>query len=268
MRGHPGTGNLTYVSAIDGVRRLGSYQHLSEYPLVTLVSQSEWDLQSSWRDELRSHAIIMLCVGIVLVVLGRRAVKANHVLNAQAMQDGLTGLANRRFFDETIEREFRRAERSGQSISIIMIDIDRFKNYNDCYGHPAGDECLRTMASTIQGCLRRAGDFAARYGGEEIVVVLPGLGTSSANALAETMRQAVHDLALPHAHSLHGIVTFSAGVATYAPGQRNSGSWRTLVEDADVALYRAKAKGRDTVERWSPPVVSIRTVPAQISVVR
>ena len=174
MRDHPGSGSVSYVSNIDGVRRLGSYQHLNQYPLSTLVSRSEWDVQSSWRAELRTHAIILLCVMSVVAVLGSRAVSANRLLNAQAMRDSLTGLANRRFFDETIEREFRRAGRAGRSISIVMIDIDHFKDYNDCYGHPAGDECLRAIARTVQDCVQREGEMAARYGGEEIAVILPG----------------------------------------------------------------------------------------------
>jgi diguanylate cyclase (GGDEF)-like protein len=191
MRGHPGTGSLIYLSSIDGVRRLGSYQHLSQYPLSTLVSQSEWDLQGSWRAELRSHAIILVCVMIVVAVLGSRAVVASRLLNAQAMRDSLTGLANRRFFDATIEREFRRAARTGRPISIIMIDIDHFKDYNDCYGHPAGDECLRAIARTVQDCVSREGEIAARYGGEEIAVILPGSGQPQAYAVAERMRLAV-----------------------------------------------------------------------------
>ncbi len=202
MREHPSIGSVAYVSGIDGVRRFGSYQHLNQYPLSTLVSQAEWDLQSSWRDELRRHAIMVACVLIGLAVLGSRITKANRLLNAQAMHDGLTGLANRRLFDVAIEREFRRAAWLGCPISIIMIDIDHFKDYNDCYGHPAGDECLRAVAGTVQGCARRAGDLAARYGGEEIAVILPGSDASRANALAEIMRLAVRGLAMQHAHHL------------------------------------------------------------------
>jgi len=195
MREHPAGGSLSYLSGVDGVWRYGSYQHLSEYPLSTVVSQSQWDVQSTWRAELRSHAIILACVMFVVAVLGRRAIRATRMLNAQAMQDGLTGLANRRSFDETIEYEARRADRSGQPISIIMIDIDHFKAYNDRFGHPGGDECLRVIARTIQGCLRRSGDLAARYGGEEIAVILPGSDARRAYALAEKMRLAVRGLA-------------------------------------------------------------------------
>jgi diguanylate cyclase (GGDEF)-like protein len=192
-----------------------------------------------------------------VIVLGGRAIKANRMLNAQAAQDGLTGLANRRIFDETITREFRRATRSNLPISIIMIDIDHFKGYNDCYGHLAGDDCLRTIAHTIQGCVRREGDLAARYGGEEIVVVLPGSDRPSACALAETMRLAIRGLAIRYADSAPGIVTFSAGVATCLPG-RSGGGWPALVGEADTALYAAKAGGRDRVEA-SPPFAAINS---------
>ncbi len=252
MRDHPGSGSLAYLSGIDGVRRYGSYQHLSQFPLTTLVSQAEWDVQGPWRAELRTHAVILTCVMVVVAVLAGRAIRATRLLNAQAMQDGLTGLANRRSFDETIEREARRAERSGLPISLIMIDIDRFKDYNDGYGHPGGDECLRAIARTIQGCLRRGGDLAARYGGEEIAVILPGSDARRAYSLAERMRLTVRGLALPQAPSVGGIVTFSAGVATYAAGQ-GTGTWRGLIGDADAALYAAKAGGRDNVKsQWSP----------------
>ena len=196
LREQPVGGSLAYRSGIDGVTRYGSYQHLGQYPLTTLVAEAQWDLQRTWRAELRSNAIILGCVMVVMIVLGRRAIKAVRMLNAQATQDGLTGLANRRGFDETIVREVNRAERSGHPVSVIMIDIDHFKNYNDCYGHPGGDECLRSVAKTINGCLRRAGDLAARYGGEEIAVVLPGSDAGTAFALAEKMRLAVRGLAL------------------------------------------------------------------------
>jgi len=247
MRDHPDAGSVTYVSAIDGVLRRGSYQHLSHFPLTALVSQSERDVQSSWRAELRSHAIILVFVMVVVVVLGSRTVTAGRLLATPGQQDGLTGLGNRRSFEETLEREVRRAARSGQPLSLVMIDIDHFKDYNDCYGHPAGDECLRLVARTIQGCLRRADDFAARYGGEEIAVLLPGSDAASARALAETMRLAVRSLAVRQAPEVDDVVTFSAGVATCVP-KRTAGQAQALVGVADTALYAAKAAGRNTVK--------------------
>jgi diguanylate cyclase (GGDEF)-like protein len=258
MLKQPPAGSVGFKSSIDGVGRYGSYQHLNQFPLVTLVAQSNWDVQSSFRAQLGWNAIILCCAMIVVVVMGSGAIKANRLLNSQAMQDGLTGLANRRVFDQTIRLEFQRAAWSRTPISIILIDIDHFKNYNDSYGHLAGDECLRVIAHSIQGCIRRSGDLVARYGGEEIAVVLPGLDTSRALALAETMRKALRDLALPHGGNAFGIVTFSAGLATCVG--RNADSWLTLVDKADAALYAAKAGGRNTVQVWSPPVATISTI--------
>jgi diguanylate cyclase (GGDEF)-like protein len=252
MLNQPDTGSVRYTSAIDNVRRYGSYQHLAEFPMTTLVAQSEWEIQASYRAQFMWNAMILLAVMIVVGVMGSRIVKANGLLNAQAMQDGLTGLANRRVFDETIKLEFRRAAWSKSPISIVLLDIDHFKDYNDLYGHLAGDECLRAVTGAVKSCVRRSGDLVARYGGEEIVLVLPGLDAPQARELAESMRTAVHDLALPHAHSAHGIVTFSGGVATYVPGPRVVG-WQILMEEADSALYAAKSHGRDRVETLPPP---------------
>ena len=246
MRDHPDAGSAAYVSAIDGVPRRGSYQHLSHFPLTALVSQSEWDVQSAWRDELRSHVVILAFVMVVVGVLGSRTVTAGRLLAVQARQDGLTGLGNRRSFDETLEREIRRSARSGQPLSLVMIDIDHFKSYNDCHSHPAGDACLRSVAATIRSCLRRAGDFAARYGGEEIAVLLPGSDAPSACALAETMRLAVRGLALQQAPQINDVVTFSAGVAMCRL-VNTAGAAQDLVLRADAALYAAKAAGRNTV---------------------
>jgi diguanylate cyclase (GGDEF)-like protein len=247
MQEQPDAGTASYVSPLDGVMRLGSYRHLSQFPLFIVVSQSQGDVQRTFHAQLIWNAFILVLVLVVVAVMGSRAVKANRVLSSQAMQDGLTGLANRRFFEKTIRSEFQRAAWSKSPISVILIDIDHFKDYNDCYGHLAGDECLRSVANAIRGCIRRAGDVVARYGGEEIIVVLPGLDNPSALALATAMRIALHGLALPHARSAHGVVTFSAGVATYLPG-RSTGGWQTLVDVADFALYAAKTNGRDTVQ--------------------
>jgi diguanylate cyclase (GGDEF)-like protein len=245
------TGTVDYVSGIDGVRRLGSYDHLREYPLTAFVSQSRQGALSGWRAEVHEHAIILVCIMIVVAILGSRVAKANRALKELAMQDGLTGLASRRFFDQTIEQEFRRAARQGRPLSLIMIDLDHFKDYNDDLGHPAGDECLRAVGRVVQGCLRRPGDVAARYGGEEFAVILPDTDAASACALAETMRQAARALALKHARSRLGVVTLSAGVASIAPRPGNPG-WQILVQQADDALYAAKAGGRDMVKLYDP----------------
>lgn len=239
--------SFSYKSRIDGVRRRGSYEHLSNFPMGVLVSQSEWDLQRSWRTELLTHAIILGCVISALAILGQQTILASRMLARQALHDGLTGLPNRRAFDETMDCEIRRAVRSGQPLSIILMDVDHFKSYNDCYGHPAGDDCLRMIARTIQGCLRRSGEFAARFGGEEFAVLLPGSDQAAVFALAETIRLAITKVAIQQSPSIGGVVTVSAGVGMVTP-RHTSGTSQALVRVADAALYAAKAAGRNTVQ--------------------
>jgi len=171
---------------------------------------------------------------------------ANHSLQALVLQDALTGLSNRRHFDRGLSQEFRRAMRTGTSIGMILIDVDQFKQYNDTYGHQAGDACLRAIASTIPPLLNRPGDIAARYGGEEIALLLPGTSQPGARALAERVAHAVRALGIVHAGSGHGIVTISAGVEAFVP-VRDLDSEQALLEHADMALYAAKHAGRDRV---------------------
>ncbi|MBA3947574.1 MAG: diguanylate cyclase [Herpetosiphonaceae bacterium] len=173
--------------------------------------------------------------------------QANAELIHLSYRDALTGVANRRQFDMTLTTEWRRATRSQQPLSLLLLDIDDFKHYNDTYGHLAGDACLQQVAQAVQQRVRRSGDLVARYGGEEFAVLLPGSDLASAGALAATLHQAIRDLALPHASSpTANIVTMSVGVATVVPqaGERET----TLVAAADAALYAAKRGGRD---RWS-----------------
>jgi diguanylate cyclase (GGDEF)-like protein/PAS domain S-box-containing protein len=171
---------------------------------------------------------------------------ANHALQALVLQDSLTGLSNRRHFDRGLGQEFRRAVRTGTSIGLILIDVDLFKQFNDTYGHQAGDACLRAIAATIPPLLNRPGDIAARYGGEEIALLLPGTAQPGACALAERVAQAVRNLAIPHAGSEYGIVTISAGVEAFVP-VRELDTEAELLEHADMALYGAKHAGRDRV---------------------
>lgn len=166
-------------------------------------------------------------------------------------EDKLTGLANRRRFDFSFDLEWRRAARLGVPLSLIMLDVDHFKKYNDHYGHPAGDECLRQVATAIGATVRRAGDIVARYGGEEFVVVLFHTTMTDGRALAERIREAVRSLGLEHDDSGHRVVTVSIGGATTVPS--SEGKPHELLNHADEALYRAKASGRNRVE-WSSVV--------------
>lgn len=172
--------------------------------------------------------------------------EANDRLASLARIDGLTGISNRRVFDEEFDREYRRAVRERSSISIIMIDTDHFKRYNDIYGHPAGDRCLQTIAFTLRSNLRRSCDLVARYGGEEFVVLLPGTTAAGAIEVAQKLREAICDLHIPHTGQPDGRVTVSLGVAAEAPGDV-VGEPSKLLAAADKALYRAKKNGRNRV---------------------
>jgi diguanylate cyclase (GGDEF)-like protein len=236
---------VEYLSPKDGVHRVGSYNHLSRYPMIVLVAQDSSVILSEWRGQLRVHGAIVLIILMVIGVLGYRVDQANRATRMLALNDGLTGLANRRCFNEMIEREFSRATRNGQPLSLIMMDIDLFKSFNDHYGHPAGDACLRTIGAAVQRVLRRPGDMVARYGGEEIVVLLPETNIAGAAQIAEDILASVRSLAIRHESGPHGIVTLSAGVASRYPG-RQIATPAALVEMADMALYAAKAHGRNT----------------------
>ena len=161
--------------------------------------------------------------------------------------DGLTGVANRRAFDDTLDREWRRAARAGSELALIMIDIDHFKAYNDRYGHLAGDDCLRRVARTLAATSVRPADFLARFGGEEFACVLPETDAAGARFLAEKMRRAVGELAVPHvaSPSAHH-VSISLGVATARPSPGDLP--KTLLEKADSMLYLAKDLGRNRVQ--------------------
>ncbi|MEI8172510.1 MAG: diguanylate cyclase [Deltaproteobacteria bacterium] len=168
------------------------------------------------------------------------------MLQDLSRRDGLTGLANRRHLDECLDREWKRALREKIPLSIIMCDIDFFKNFNDAYGHQIGDECLRTVAHVLEQWLRRPLDVAARYGGEEFVVVVPGTPLTGALAVAESIRSGIEALAIPHASSSAApVVTISLGVASVVPAPDGAASG--ILSAADQALYRAKGEGRNRV---------------------
>jgi diguanylate cyclase (GGDEF)-like protein/PAS domain S-box-containing protein len=172
--------------------------------------------------------------------------KAEDQLKLIAFMDGLTGVANRRHFDNNLDLEWRRAMRSAKSISLIIVDVDYFKNYNDLYGHLAGDSCLRKIAHTIRDSLRRAGNFAARYGGEEFAVILPDTDAEGAYLFAESLREKIENLNIEHKDSTVGRnVTVSLGVSTTVP-EKNS-THDELISLADKALYKAKQGGRNRV---------------------
>lgn len=172
--------------------------------------------------------------------------KINEELERLSNLDGLTGILNRRIFNEVFSREWRRVERESTPISLLMVDIDHFKNYNDTYGHLQGDNCLKLVSRAIQEQLKRPGDYVARYGGEEFVVLLPNTDSGGALLLAEAMRAKVEELCLEHASSpVSRRVTVSIGVSSVVPDSRLDCS--ALLEAADKALYEAKRQGRNRV---------------------
>lgn len=176
----------------------------------------------------------------------RELSEANRRLQQLSDCDGLTGIANRRKFDAVWEMEWRRAVRQGLPLAVAMIDVDHFKAYNDNYGHPAGDDCLRQVAQSLATTAQRSSDLVARYGGEEFVVVLPSLTAQQALHVAERLRAAVADLSIPHSgNSAAPVVTISIGLAWRTPGL-NAQSTDQLVE-ADTLLYQAKNQGRNSV---------------------
>jgi len=170
--------------------------------------------------------------------------QANRRLEELAVTDALTGLLNRRGFDEALQREFGRAARVDTALSLLLIDVDNFKRYNDLYGHQAGDECLKTVSATLRLILRRPADLVARYGGEELAAILPDTGPSGAIEVAEGFRCAVRELRLPHAGSERGFVTVSIGIAARL-SERQTRVPEELLLQADKALYEAKEGGRD-----------------------
>lgn len=160
--------------------------------------------------------------------------------------DGLTGLLNRRAFDDAMETEIARSSRAGTPMSLLLIDVDRFKAYNDHYGHPAGDECLKLVAEHLRLSLKRPADMAARYGGEEFAAILPDTDEDGAYLVAEAFRRSLAEARQPHRASERGILTASVGVATYMPDNLHR-SAPEIIRTADEALYSAKAAGRDRV---------------------
>ena len=169
---------------------------------------------------------------------------ANRLLEAQASTDGLTGVANRRHFDRVLALEWRRHARSASPLSLLLIDVDHFKKYNDAHGHLEGDDCLREVARTLQASVRRPGDLVARYGGEEFVVVLPETERPGGLAMAEMVRERLRLKGLPHGAPGAGpLVTLSMGGVSMVPGTGIPAE--ELIKRADRALYEAKAAGRD-----------------------
>jgi diguanylate cyclase (GGDEF)-like protein len=239
-------------SHLDGVTRLYAFRRLPNYPVLIQVALAESDYLSSWwsstRINLSVHTVIVMMIAgtgwALWLQIGLRKL-AEENFGRLALHDALTGLANRRLFDEVLHREWQSASRNRQSLALLMIDVDHFKAYNDTYGHEEGDKALIRIAQTIGDNGVRAGDLAARYGGEEFVVILAAAELRAAAQVAERIRAAVSALVIVHTGAENGMVSVSIGVAAIVPIPFGDPS--ALVKSADRALYDAKRGGRNRV---------------------
>ncbi|WP_194724807.1 diguanylate cyclase [Noviherbaspirillum malthae] len=192
------------------------------------------------------HCLVQITDVSMAVARERKLREMAVELESQTLVDGLTGIANRRRFDLHLEDEFRRAKRNAAPVSLIMVDVDYFKDFNDNYGHQRGDDCLVRIGGALSGVLNRARDLVARYGGEEFTVVLPDTDKDGALRVAEAMRAEVAALAIEHAFSgVASHVTISLGVSTLVPELATTTG--SLIHAADRALYQAKRGGRNCV---------------------
>jgi diguanylate cyclase (GGDEF)-like protein len=244
------SGTYAAESPMDKVSRLFAFTRVTGFPLVIVVGISRSDVLAPLWFKINLIAAVFAAMAVSVIVLVamfnrelRRRITAERGQAALARQDRLSQLSNRLGFDEALSLAWRRALRDREPLSLLMIDVDQFKEFNDHYGHPEGDKVLTAIGGAIGGAIRRPGDIAARYGGEEFAVLLPNTGADGAMRIAETIRKSVFATAVPHDYSSHRFVTVSIGAATIVPG--NGVEAKTLVENADRALYAAKAGGRN-----------------------
>lgn len=257
-------GTASFTSSLDGVERLYAFRKSDKLPLVTTVALGKQEALAAWRLEALLSSMVVAAllaltgtIGWLLIrAMSRRSavenelrltqqqlLESNQQLERQAMHDALTGLANRRCFDEALTQEIRMAHRDGTTLALLMIDIDHFKRYNDTYGHPAGDACLQQMAHLLSSCIRRPRDLLARYGGEEMAVILPDTDNDGATVVARLMLERLALQHIPHEGSPFGQVTASIGIACSDGAALDIAP--SLIERADQALYIAKQAGRN-----------------------
>jgi len=245
-------GQFETTSIVDGVHKLFNYSQVGEFPLVVAVGQSTDDIFAQWRPQAIAIGLLIAALAastFALVAFLNRNLKlrarAEAELAALATTDALTGLANRRSFNDALERQWRIAARTASPLALLMIDSDHFKLYNDTFGHQAGDRLLTQIGQAIAGCLKRPADLGARYGGDEFTVLLPGSHVDDAAAVAQQIRHAF--VSACYAEGVAARYSrLSIGVASLVPGA--AGHMRDLVAAADEALYRAKELGRNRTE--------------------
>ncbi|MDR6412980.1 UNVERIFIED_ORG: diguanylate cyclase (GGDEF)-like protein [Burkholderia sp. 1595] len=245
-------GSFSDISSIDGVSRFYYFRNFPDLPLIMMVAEAESDIYAAWHRRALTIGSLMVVLAVGFVALSfvvtsqlRHRMRAESELQMLARTDSLTGLNNRRTLGEILDREWRRATRTRGVFSLLFVDIDRFKAYNDTYGHQAGDHAIAAVARCIGENIRRPADTAARYGGEEFIVVLPDTSPDGASVIAEKIRLAISELAIEHAGSEYGRVTASIGLASWKPDQEADVT--TVIKAADEALYNAKVTGRNKV---------------------
>jgi diguanylate cyclase (GGDEF)-like protein len=264
---HSPFGNVTMVSQFDHVERIYGYSQVEHYPLVITAGLSKKDILADWRSDTTLFAsggifllAILVALGLVLIRQINHSVQTeaelvhtrdqltqiNQTLEELALLDGLTGLANRRQFDIALKNEMTRAARNDRSVALLMLDIDYFKQYNDIYGHVAGDQCLKQLGRMLQNMASRPDELMARYGGEELAIILPDTNLQEAVTFAEQVLEGIRQLKIAHSGSPQGIITASIGVSAQIP-QPYSDTPMGLVNQADNALYAAKKGGKNQV---------------------
>lgn len=254
-------GSITRTAAMDGVERLYVFRHLPQFGMIIVVAPSTDDVFGAWRSRAAVIAVLMLVFSVALLFVSvllsvelRDRMVGEAAMRVLARTDSLTGLATRRVFDETVRREWAIAQRSSRPLTLVFIDVDHFKSYNDTYGHMAGDEALVRIAGILAAGLRYGSDIATRYGGEEFVLVLADTTAEVGALIAERIRATVEDCGIAHNGSPLGHLTISLGIASYS----NTSICRTeeLVMRADRSLYRAKQNGRNRVASELLPVAA------------
>lgn len=247
-------------AVVDDTERLYGYRALTTYPLVVEAGLSRESIIAPWRRDLIKTGLVLFFLMAVFTVFGlivlsqlrqrmvmsRELRRAHQSMREMALTDSLTGLGNRRRLDNALPHEIRLAQRQESPLSLIMIDVDYFKRYNDRYGHAGGDDCLSAVGGAIQQAVKRPGDLAVRYGGEEFTVLLPNTDSAGATQVAEDILRAIRSLNIEHSEHPLGKVTASAGIATQLPGIEDV-TPASLLKSADACLYAAKQSGRN---RW------------------
>lgn len=223
---------------------------LREDPIAIEISPQEYRLLDLNQLTI-AHSEIQIYAKHLITKLYKEIKTSNKKFKELATIDGLTGVSNRRKFDECLQQEWRRSLRQQIPISLILSDVDCFKSYNDTYGHQAGDSCLRAIAKAMKDSVRRPGDLVARYGGEEFAILLPNTETNGAISIAQQIRQNIADLKIEHSKSIvSNNVTVSLGIVTLIPQQNRSA--QNFIVSADLALYRAKKTGRNRYVIYTP----------------